>query len=982
MEPPFKKRRLSGSSHPEIDLHARRAQNDLRLKSIFESIFEKYGRNFDGIGDEIDMETGEIVVNNGHIQGMTSERDAGEIVVNNGHVQGMTSERDAEDAEYSSRELGNFDGEDDHSSIEYGMEPWAALESLEAGNAAAREGSEESELSDFDADSLMGEVPCESHLHQLSVKSRRVVPIPSDDDEDELASSDIEWASHNKDRLSAQERWCLLKDRAAFRDGPATEQAWRSPPLPNIALLKRERQQVGLADVDDLREYSDDERAGISLWAPEAKKTRRRRRESSNSINQPALSFARGQENSADEQLSDSSLSEPATRKILKWTREEEELLIHLKTTKHLSGAAIQSYFPERHGNTVGSHWTYMVTRGKVSGKPQVPAMLGRRTSLPKVSRSETPLASDRIRPQQCNHDTLWRPKEPQSVQQHSNGGILESEGLVRSSSNPTQQIGDRHTNAQNRIRGTHGTSNGYAVDESSLTSDDAGAHIGYTINEPFPSTRDHETRHSLRGNDSRNDSRELVARTSDHHNSIEKVHGGSEQSSSRRDQEVTRRTKRTDSPETSANRTSDTSHQMDVGRKANADDSHLGTDQSYNLKPLEIEDVTRRKTGFASTRSDHGLEVVSENGCGAWASSLTTPVNFEPDWEGAEPYKDGIVPSELQPGCATAIQTSNSPREFKISHSTLQRAESLLPTAEDVIQRRRSTKEGTQKTKSKMDVVSIGAAQSPDHEKSSELCEHNIETTRRSLSKRQVVQVVIPLAATSNLMKKRGDHRESPSSHSHNRKPLATTETEDPAVLRKNYIAAKSVPADLGPNSSHQENPAIRTTTRSPSMTAAESQYAASAALVFNDVRSCLGPEIADSQPLNAAPVIGTPAPELGGDASRPIILDVESPPSQMTPGVAFSARKQPKEATKTTILGSGSQPSRLTPGTVTPSRKRIEEAIESDIVESGFHLPSKTLSASRLPSKKLQQNIIAQSFSSMWTAIDDCSEDELSYL
>lgn len=59
------------------DLQAARAQNDLRLKSIFEGIFAKYGNDFSEVGDEIDLETGEIVVNNGHLQGMHQETDIG-----------------------------------------------------------------------------------------------------------------------------------------------------------------------------------------------------------------------------------------------------------------------------------------------------------------------------------------------------------------------------------------------------------------------------------------------------------------------------------------------------------------------------------------------------------------------------------------------------------------------------------------------------------------------------------------------------------------------------------------------------------------------------------------------------------------------------------------------------------------------------------------------------------------------------------------
>ena len=62
---------------PDVQLEQTRAQLDLKLKSKFEAIFEKYGRDFTGIGDEIDLRTGEIVVDNGHLLEMEDERDDG-----------------------------------------------------------------------------------------------------------------------------------------------------------------------------------------------------------------------------------------------------------------------------------------------------------------------------------------------------------------------------------------------------------------------------------------------------------------------------------------------------------------------------------------------------------------------------------------------------------------------------------------------------------------------------------------------------------------------------------------------------------------------------------------------------------------------------------------------------------------------------------------------------------------------------------------
>jgi len=84
MDRPAKRACLSFSSDPvegvpeQWDLQAARAQNDLKLKSIFERIFSKYGKDFTEIGDEIDLQTGKIVVDNGHLLGLREETDAGE----------------------------------------------------------------------------------------------------------------------------------------------------------------------------------------------------------------------------------------------------------------------------------------------------------------------------------------------------------------------------------------------------------------------------------------------------------------------------------------------------------------------------------------------------------------------------------------------------------------------------------------------------------------------------------------------------------------------------------------------------------------------------------------------------------------------------------------------------------------------------------------------------------------------------------------
>ncbi|KAJ9634090.1 hypothetical protein H2199_009121 [Coniosporium tulheliwenetii] len=49
----------------------------MRFERALERIFAKYSEDFSGVGDEIDLETGEIVVDNGHIATMRHERDTG-----------------------------------------------------------------------------------------------------------------------------------------------------------------------------------------------------------------------------------------------------------------------------------------------------------------------------------------------------------------------------------------------------------------------------------------------------------------------------------------------------------------------------------------------------------------------------------------------------------------------------------------------------------------------------------------------------------------------------------------------------------------------------------------------------------------------------------------------------------------------------------------------------------------------------------------
>jgi hypothetical protein len=78
--------------NPDEELQQKRAQLDFKLKSTFEAIFEKYGKDFDGVGDEIDLRTGEILVDNGHLAEMQDERDAGDRRAGGNLLRALTVE--------------------------------------------------------------------------------------------------------------------------------------------------------------------------------------------------------------------------------------------------------------------------------------------------------------------------------------------------------------------------------------------------------------------------------------------------------------------------------------------------------------------------------------------------------------------------------------------------------------------------------------------------------------------------------------------------------------------------------------------------------------------------------------------------------------------------------------------------------------------------------------------------------------------------
>lgn len=69
---------LNQRRDPVYKLEQARARASNKLKSRFEDIFAKYEKDFTGVGDEIDLRTGEVVVDNGHLQSITGIQKFGE----------------------------------------------------------------------------------------------------------------------------------------------------------------------------------------------------------------------------------------------------------------------------------------------------------------------------------------------------------------------------------------------------------------------------------------------------------------------------------------------------------------------------------------------------------------------------------------------------------------------------------------------------------------------------------------------------------------------------------------------------------------------------------------------------------------------------------------------------------------------------------------------------------------------------------------
>lgn len=289
MEPLSERRRASSYEDPRLEIHELRARNDFKLKSAFEIIFEKYGQDFSGLGDEIDLETGEIVVNNGHILGMRDEVDVG-------------YDQDDTEGDELANDMLSDSGEEDRP-VEY-MEKSLDLRGEEQKQPTTIARSKTSRSVMDIEDSLMRDVqdidlvPPEGN--SIGLKSTVAAPpfssLQTRSDLKQLVSEsgnpgrNLETIDANAHLVSpnmmsfGSSRSCdnpVLPRSGVKTPDPyeaVVEPAWRAPPLPVRADGRETRAaKTRLPDRIETRRQRSLSPTKGSLWAPEKTPSRRRR---------------------------------------------------------------------------------------------------------------------------------------------------------------------------------------------------------------------------------------------------------------------------------------------------------------------------------------------------------------------------------------------------------------------------------------------------------------------------------------------------------------------------------------------------------------------------------------------------------------------------------------------------------------------------------------------------------------------------------
>lgn len=352
IERPYKRPRLHYESSG-AELKHKRARHDLHLKSRFEEIFRKYEKDFSETADEIDLETGEIVVNKGHLAAMVDEFDPGQ---------------DSPSASHQQPDLGNtVNTADGHGSqgtdwINNEEEDIAACsmfngitQALSSSNDVRSETAADSSKPprDYSSDRRTpGNGEHQSGPHKTDRRGHRQLLYPSSTNGHHFQSNT---ADNNSGGFYQAERLSKL----------ALESAWQAPPLPVDRSRSFFYPELPSTSADESERGRSPSPPVGSLWAPVADRGRPRSYGPATQRRRPPIS----REPLPQLELPVFDLGPkqhvPSQPRPKQWLQEEDELLIKLRTTTQLTYREMAPYFTGRSLYSIACHWSRALRCGE-----------------------------------------------------------------------------------------------------------------------------------------------------------------------------------------------------------------------------------------------------------------------------------------------------------------------------------------------------------------------------------------------------------------------------------------------------------------------------------------------------------------------------------------------------------------------------------------------------------------------------------------
>ncbi|KAL8967866.1 MAG: hypothetical protein Q9183_002730, partial [Haloplaca sp. 2 TL-2023] len=329
MKRSWKSRQTVASGDADAELHVRRARNDQKLKSIFESIFEKYSKDFSDVADEIDMNTGKVVRENGHILNMMHEKDLGVDEETTPSESNDQSAQDCLEQDPSSRTV--QDSQDYESSDD---DPLGSVE--DAIQVAA------------------------SRLKQSSFKTLSRLPTSVERTDYRPPTDDIWWAPELP-QDTVLEMGLPSPDTSDVEGSDAT----RSPSPPGTSLWALPWQRAPRSKLGGLSKYNSNESDVLSTpstaWTTEEDDLLRFMKSTTTLKYDEFLDRFPGRTvislRSRWGLLNNGALSEPFLPRENAWAAEEDRLLRHLRSSTNKRWVEIQHELPGRSVNALRTRW-------------------------------------------------------------------------------------------------------------------------------------------------------------------------------------------------------------------------------------------------------------------------------------------------------------------------------------------------------------------------------------------------------------------------------------------------------------------------------------------------------------------------------------------------------------------------------------------------------------------------------------------------